>query len=92
MEIDLGPEPKPFDDDSKMYFGVHKDKRLSEVPAQYFIWLYDRPFMKQPEHTLLRKYIDKNYDLFEEIAIEEQYNREADADYDGYFGLERDEY
>lgn len=28
-------------DESKMPYGVHKDKNMADVPASYLLWLYE---------------------------------------------------
>lgn len=45
-------------DESIMPFGIHKGKRLIDVPAQYLIWLYDNNKCSGP----LKDYIEDNMD------------------------------
>lgn len=41
---------KPLNNDSEMPFGTHKGKKMSEVPAQYLLWMYEA-YMKSDEST-----------------------------------------
>ena len=47
-----------------MPFGIHKGKKLVDVPASYLLYLYDDDLT----HAPLREYIKDNYDvLLEEL-------------------------
>lgn len=48
-----------MDDNSVMTFGVHKGKKLANVPANYLLWLNDQSWCK-PE---MKKYITENLDV-----------------------------
>lgn len=50
------PREKKFTDTTPMPFGMHKGKALANVPADYFIYLYDNNL--QPGK--LRDYIEEN--------------------------------
>lgn len=54
------PESKPagLTDQSIIGFGKHKGKMLSQVPADYLLWLYDQPRL-DPK---LKVYIEENKD------------------------------
>ncbi|WP_262246971.1 putative quorum-sensing-regulated virulence factor [Parapedobacter soli] len=45
-------------DASLMPFGIHKGKRLIDVPAKYLIWLYE----ENKCHGPLKDYIEDNMD------------------------------
>ncbi|PPL04962.1 Putative quorum-sensing-regulated virulence factor [Parapedobacter indicus] len=45
-------------DASLMPFGIHKGKRLIDVPAKYLIWLYD----ENKCSGALKDYIEDNMD------------------------------
>jgi uncharacterized protein (DUF3820 family) len=49
-------------DESLMPFGIHKDKKLEDVPADYLLWLYkDNKCGKSG----LKEYIEENMDFLE---------------------------
>lgn len=41
---------KPLTDDSEMPFGIHKGTKMSDVPAQYLLWMYDT-YMQSDESS-----------------------------------------
>lgn len=47
-----------MDDNSLMPFGIHKGKKLANVPDNYLIWLYDNDKCSGE----LKKYIKNNLD------------------------------
>ena len=49
---------KNMDDNSIMFFGVHKGKKLANVPAQYLLWLHK----ENKCFGELKKYIENNID------------------------------
>lgn len=49
-------------DESIMTFGIHKDKKLANVPASYLIWLYDN----KKCYGELKKYIEENLDALQQ--------------------------
>lgn len=51
-------------DASLMPFGIHKGKRLIDVPAKYLIWLYDEKKCSGP----LKDYIEGNMDALKKEA------------------------
>jgi hypothetical protein len=57
-------------DDSLMDFGLHKDKPMSSIPAEYLIWCGNQDWIQNKPR--LHRYIEKNRDaLEEEIARNE---------------------
>lgn len=58
-----------FNDDTKMPFGTHKGKKLSEMPHGYFKYVYHNYSRKIQTNTLtnfekkLLTYIDKNFNF-----------------------------
>ena len=57
-----------MDDQSKMPFGEHKGKPLSEVPDSYLVWFYDQDDSKQSRPELY-DYIVKHAHLFEDLIL-----------------------
>jgi uncharacterized protein (DUF3820 family) len=58
-----------YTDKTQMLFGIHKDKMLANVPADYLIWLYDNKKCNKE----LRAYIEDNMNVLrEEIRLEQQ--------------------
>lgn len=57
---------KEFDDDSKMFFGLHRNKRLGDVPADYLLWWYNENtkevFKVDSQQYKLRNYIESVLD------------------------------
>ena len=49
-----------MDDNSKMPFGKHQGKPLSEVPDDYLFWLHKAGI--HPKYGELAEYIDENID------------------------------
>ncbi len=45
-----------LDDDASMPFGEHVGERMSDVPADYLLWLWDDGVHAQPERPI-HKYI-----------------------------------
>jgi hypothetical protein len=62
----------PYNDDTKMPFGAHKGKTLTQVPSGYLLWFYDQPWSSN--YPKLRVYVDKNRVLLEIEA--DEYSRE----------------
>jgi hypothetical protein len=57
-------------DDSPMPFGCHKDKKMSEVPASYLLWLWDDcDFYRLGSDSRARRgvalYISRNFHALE---------------------------
>jgi hypothetical protein len=48
-------------DDSILTFGIYKDKKLSEVPDSYLLWLYNNKKCSKD----LEEYIKENLDAIE---------------------------
>ena len=48
-----------MDDNTIITFGMHKGKKLANVPAGYLIWLYESGRAKGE----LRQYIEENMDV-----------------------------
>jgi len=59
-----------MDDNSLMSFGKHRGKKLKNVPASYFLWLYEQEWADEQYHELL-DYIENNLDSIEEDAYNE---------------------
>lgn len=59
-----------YTDETIMPFGIHKDKKLANVPADYLMGCYDNNKVTEP----LRKYIEENLDVLraEEKNIKSQ--------------------
>lgn len=57
-------------DDSIMYFGKYKDRRMKNVPAQYLIWIGDQTWINA--HPRLQRYIEKNRVALEEEIAEKE--------------------
>lgn len=51
-------EPAGLNDQSIIQFGKHRGKMLSQVPADYLLWLYDQPRLD----PMLKAYIEENFD------------------------------
>lgn len=54
--------PRELNDNSEMPFGVHKGKKMANVPASYLLWLYRE---KSPPSEI-RRYIEENIDALEQ--------------------------
>jgi uncharacterized protein (DUF3820 family) len=54
----------PMTDDSKLTFGMHAGKPLSEVPDKYLLWLYEN----NKAHGDLKLYIIDNLDSIKHNA------------------------
>jgi len=48
-------------DTDLMPFGIHKDKKMANVPAKYLLWLWDEGVT----HPGVRKYIIDNLDALQ---------------------------
>lgn len=48
-----------LEDDDLMPFGMHKDKRLQNVPAKYLLWLWD----SNCSHKELDNYLWNNLEV-----------------------------
>jgi uncharacterized protein (DUF3820 family) len=53
-----------MNDSSLMEFGIHKGKKLIDVPASYLIWLYDNDKCS----WALKEYIRENMDVLKSQA------------------------
>lgn len=47
-----------MNDESIMLFGMHKGKKLANVPANYLLWLYEN----EKAFGTLKTYIEENMD------------------------------
>ena len=56
--------PKSFDDNSIMPFGKFKGKQMANIPAPYFLWLYNEGC----SHTGVRLYIQENLEGLKQEA------------------------
>jgi hypothetical protein len=72
MARDLG-------DNSPMPWGKHKGKPLKELPADYLLWLYEQPWIK--DWPALYGYLKKNEDL---LMAEKQQEMIDDDDHRGF--------
>lgn len=65
---------EPYDDDTPMPFGIHKGKRLENVPAAYLLWLYrdKEGVFSGPTVEKLRAYIKDNLDVLEKEDREQK--------------------
>lgn len=59
--------------DTVMHTGVYKDKLLKDIPASYFIYVYENGFV----NNLMKAYIEKNIARFRLEAIAEKQKRKA---------------
>ena len=59
-----------------MPFGKHKGKEFDDVPADYLMWLYNKPNnnLRGP----LKEYIDANLDSLQQEAADLEAAREAE--------------
>jgi uncharacterized protein (DUF3820 family) len=53
-------------DDSEMWFGKHKGKKLKDVPADYLLYLLDNGI--EDNKPRLFRYIQRNIDVIEDEA------------------------
>lgn len=74
---------KPYDDNTLMPFGMHKGKKLANVPADYLLHIHSEMEKKAKTKALnsmeiaFRNYVDENYDsIFDEVQEEKHQNRE----------------
>ncbi len=51
----------PYTDTTEMQFGIHKGKKLANIPADYLLWLYRNGKTNQP----LKLYIEENKGFLE---------------------------
>lgn len=51
-------------DTDKMPFGIHKDKRMIDVPAKYLLWLYENDKCNKD----VRDYVIYNLDVLKKQA------------------------
>ncbi len=63
-------------DNDIMPFGMHKGKKLRDVPASHLMWLHmHEPWMRQHKHGKLFVYIDNNMPILEEKLEKEKIER-----------------
>lgn len=53
---------KPYNDDTIMEFGMHKNKKLCDVPDSYFLFLYNEGKL----YGKLKAYVLENLDAIKE--------------------------
>lgn len=53
-----------YTDSTTMPFGKHKGKRMIDVPAKYFLWLFDEGV----DHPGVKQYIIDNLDALRKEA------------------------
>ncbi len=56
-----------LNDNSVMTFGVHKDKKLIDVPARYLLWMWNEWKTKLPrtDQIELQNYIQDNIEVLQ---------------------------
>ena len=54
-----------MNDESLMPFGIHKDKKLEDVPADYLLWLHKE---NKCGKSGLKEYIEENMDFLELVV------------------------
>lgn len=59
-----------LNDDSIMPFGMHKGKKMEDIPATYFIWLWSEG--KAAKNTDVGNYIVRNLDDLRTESSNEQ--------------------
>lgn len=57
-----------MNDNSLMPFGMHRDKKLEDVPARYLLWMYGEGKL----YGELKKYVEDNKDVLEKQSKEEK--------------------
>jgi uncharacterized protein (DUF3820 family) len=60
-----------YNDESIMPFGIHKGKKLEDVPASYLVYLLDSGLKAGP----LKDYIIDNKDVLQKQMKEDQFKR-----------------
>lgn len=50
-----------YTDETMMPFGMHRNKKLSNVPADYLLFIYRENKLNEP----LKKYIEENLEVLE---------------------------
>ena len=56
--------PVPLQDTDKITFGKYLGKRLIDIPAEYFLWLYNEGC----SHAGVRAYINENLQVLNQQA------------------------
>ena len=65
-------------DNSLMPFGKHAGKKMSEVPDDYLLWLYEQPpYFDTPEIRGVFAYIKDNLNALKANATREKKSRNA---------------
>jgi hypothetical protein len=73
-------------DETVMPWGKHKGTKLEDIPAGYFLWLMEQPWL--PDWPGLNTYIKKNADALYQQAEEEDDAKGSVDDDDGYRNYE----
>lgn len=63
-------EPVTIGEGTIMWFGRHKGKSFAQVPADYFLWLYDQANV-DPK---IRAYVEANLDSLKQEADIKKWN------------------
>lgn len=71
----------PWDGDTRMSFGIHKGKRMTNVPGEYLLWLYEQPWA--PDWPGLYAYLKTILPALQE-TIEETYSEGDMTTWDDY--------
>ena len=59
-------------DDSIMPFGLHKDKKMANVPATYLLYIFEKGWIKDPG---VKQYVVDNLDGLRQEAKQTKKNR-----------------
>jgi uncharacterized protein (DUF3820 family) len=65
-----------MDDNSLMPFGVHKDKKMQDVPSYYLLWLWEQGQQGSGSgitNKELKAYIEDNLDALKMEAKQKQW-------------------
>ena len=61
--------PNTIDDDTIMWYGAHKGKRMEDVPAAYLLWIYENT----NPISQLKEYIEDNMEILERDRYKKNY-------------------
>lgn len=68
-----------WNDETPMPWGEHKGEKLEDVPAAYFLWLLEQPWIS--DWRDLHRYIKKNEDVIRQQVSESE---DIKGDVDGF--------
>jgi len=72
---DLKPKFKPLEDEDRMPFGKFKDERMIDIPASYFLFLWNNGM--ESETGGVADYIRNNLDRLEDEDLGEREERDS---------------